>query len=163
MNVYIEKSHPCGEIYAPPSKSMAHRNLICAALSEGKSTISNIDFSEKTIELAKKYEIPLFKTSSRTSEFLASLIASLKVSLAPRITRHGVLVEVYGEGMLILGDSGVGAAGHSRGGVVGLALIAAGAGDQNTQRQNRSQKRAENAFCHGKIPLSEILRIRRVL
>ncbi len=46
MNVYIEKSRPCGEIYAPPSKSMAHRNLICAALSKGKSTISNIDFSD---------------------------------------------------------------------------------------------------------------------
>lgn len=39
---------------------------------------------------------------------MAALIASLSVSLAPRITRHGVLVEVYGEGILILGDSGVG-------------------------------------------------------
>jgi 3-phosphoshikimate 1-carboxyvinyltransferase len=46
MNVYIEKSRPHGQIYAPPSKSMAHRNLICAALAEGKSTISNIDFSD---------------------------------------------------------------------------------------------------------------------
>ncbi len=46
MNVYIEKSRPYGQIYAPPSKSMAHRNLICAALAEGKSTISNIDFSD---------------------------------------------------------------------------------------------------------------------
>ncbi len=69
---------------------------------------SDIDFSENTVRLAKKYDIPLFRTSSRTSEFMANLIASLKVSLAPRITRHGVLVEVYGEGMLILGDSGVG-------------------------------------------------------
>ena len=43
-----------------------------------------------------------------TSAFMAALIASLNVSLAPRITRHGVLVEVYGEGILMLGDSGVG-------------------------------------------------------
>ena len=46
MNVYIEKSRPCGKVYAPPSKSMAHRNLICAALADGKSTVSNIDFSD---------------------------------------------------------------------------------------------------------------------
>ncbi len=69
---------------------------------------SDLEISESTISLAKKYDIPLFRTASRTSEFMANLIASLKVSLAPRITRHGVLVEVYGEGMLILGDSGVG-------------------------------------------------------
>ncbi len=43
-----------------------------------------------------------------TSAYTAAVIASLNVSLAPRLTRHGVLVEVYGEGLLILGDSGVG-------------------------------------------------------
>jgi HPr kinase/phosphorylase len=43
-----------------------------------------------------------------TTDFVASLIASLKIHLAPTITRHGVLVEVYGEGILILGDSGIG-------------------------------------------------------
>ncbi len=60
------------------------------------------------IEAANKYGIPLLRTAAKTSEFMAALIASLSVSLAPRITRHGVLVEVYGEGILILGDSGVG-------------------------------------------------------
>ncbi len=69
---------------------------------------SGMDIPDFVVELAKKYDVPLFRTSERTSEFMANLIASLKVSLAPRITRHGVLVEVYGEGMLILGDSGVG-------------------------------------------------------
>ncbi|MBR7182045.1 MAG: HPr(Ser) kinase/phosphatase, partial [Clostridia bacterium] len=44
----------------------------------------------------------------KTSSFMAALIAYLNVQLAPRITRHGVLVEVYGEGLLLLGDSGVG-------------------------------------------------------
>ena len=59
-------------------------------------------------EAAEKYDVPLLRTEQSTSEFMAALIASLNVSLAPRITRHGVLVEVYGEGILLLGESGVG-------------------------------------------------------
>lgn len=51
---------------------------------------------------------PLLRTEERTSSFMASIIALLNTSLAPRITRHGVLVEVYGEGVLIVGDSGIG-------------------------------------------------------
>ena len=58
--------------------------------------------------LAKKHSIPLLRTKESTSTFLAGLIAFLNVRLAPRITRHGVLIEVYGEGMLICGESGVG-------------------------------------------------------
>ena len=60
------------------------------------------------LEAARNEGIPLLRTEDRTSPFMASLIASLNTSLAPRITRHGVLVEVYGEGVLILGDSGIG-------------------------------------------------------
>lgn len=60
------------------------------------------------MEVAKKYEINILRTSLGTSSFLSALIAFLNVELAPRITRHGVLVEVYGEGVLILGESGVG-------------------------------------------------------
>jgi len=59
-------------------------------------------------EAAEKYDVPLLRTEQSTSEFMAAIIASLNVSLAPRITRHGVLVEVYGEGILLLGESGVG-------------------------------------------------------
>ncbi len=59
-------------------------------------------------EAAKKYNVPLLRTADSTSEFMAALIAFLNLCLAPRITRHGVLVEVYGEGILILGESGVG-------------------------------------------------------
>lgn len=58
--------------------------------------------------LAERFDVPLLRTVDRTSEFMAALIASLHLSLAPCITRHGVFVEVYGEGVLILGDSGVG-------------------------------------------------------
>lgn len=57
---------------------------------------------------AAKHSVPLLRTADNTSEFMAALIAFLNLSLAPRITRHGVLVEVYGEGILILGESGVG-------------------------------------------------------
>ncbi|MGN0107340.1 MAG: HPr(Ser) kinase/phosphatase [Hominilimicola sp.] len=60
------------------------------------------------IELAEKYNVPLLRSESATSSFMSALIAYLNVELAPRRTRHGVLVEVYGEGILILGESGVG-------------------------------------------------------
>ena len=59
-------------------------------------------------ELAAKYKVAVLRTKESTSSFMARLIAFLNIKLAPRITRHGVLIEVYGEGVLILGDSGVG-------------------------------------------------------
>ena len=57
---------------------------------------------------AKKCNMPVFRTHLTTSSFMAALIATLNVYLAPMISRHGVLVEVYGEGILLLGESGVG-------------------------------------------------------
>lgn len=68
----------------------------------------NIDISPMMKKAAEKYGIPLLRTADTTSAFMSSLIAFLNVELAPRITRHGVLVEVYGEGILMLGESGVG-------------------------------------------------------
>ena len=68
----------------------------------------NLKFSDEYIKMAEKYDVPLFRTSVSTSSFASALIAFLNVNLAPRITRHGVLVEVYGEGILLLGESGVG-------------------------------------------------------
>lgn len=59
-------------------------------------------------ELAEKYGVPILRTQYSTSRFMSAVIAWLNKELAPRITRHGVLVEVYGEGILILGESGVG-------------------------------------------------------
>lgn len=58
--------------------------------------------------LAEKYEVPVIASTDSTSRCMAETIAYLNVELAERITRHGVFVEVYGEGVLILGDSGVG-------------------------------------------------------
>ncbi len=59
-------------------------------------------------EMASLHGVPLMVTRESTSDFEAALIAFLNLHLAPRITRHGVLVEVYGEGILLLGESGVG-------------------------------------------------------
>ena len=59
-------------------------------------------------ELAEIYNVPILRTKYSTSRFMSAVIAWLNKELAPRITRHGVLVEVYGEGILILGESGVG-------------------------------------------------------
>ena len=69
---------------------------------------SNLEIFPAFIKFAEKYSVPILRTAQRTSEFMASLISYLNVNLAQRITRHGVLVEVYGEGMLLLGDSGIG-------------------------------------------------------
>ena len=74
----------------------------------GVIVTSSIEIDPATAEMAEKYGVPLLRTSERTSEFMAALISYLNVELGPRITRHGVLVEVYGEGILLLGDSGVG-------------------------------------------------------
>ena len=60
------------------------------------------------VEIAKKYGVPIARTQDSTTAFIAALIGYLNVELAPRITRHGVLIEVYGEGILIVGESGVG-------------------------------------------------------
>ncbi len=74
----------------------------------GVIVTSSIEISPDTVKMAEKYKVPLMRTAERTSEFMAALIAYLNVQLGPRITRHGVLIEVYGEGILLLGDSGVG-------------------------------------------------------
>lgn len=60
------------------------------------------------MEIAKKYGVPLLNTSKATSAFMADVIRWLNVKLAPCITVHGVLVDVYGEGVLITGESGIG-------------------------------------------------------
>ena len=67
-----------------------------------------IDPGKDFIEIAETYHVPVLRTTESTSNVVASLVAYLNVELAPRITRHGVLVEVYGEGILLVGDSGVG-------------------------------------------------------
>ena len=68
----------------------------------------DLPVDEVLLNRAKLRQVPVLRTPVKTSPIMSSLIASLNNHLAPRITRHGGLVEVYGEGLLLLGDSGVG-------------------------------------------------------
>ena len=68
----------------------------------------NMLISTEIVESARKHKVPLLRTSEETSAFMAHAISYLNTELAQRVTRHGVLMEVYGEGILIVGDSGVG-------------------------------------------------------
>ena len=69
---------------------------------------TNLPIDGAAVERAEKEGVPILRTGLKTSEIMASLISALNNYLAPRITRHGCLVEIYGEGILLLGDSGVG-------------------------------------------------------
>lgn len=68
----------------------------------------DIEPEPEMLELAVKYSIPILKSKKSTSSFMAEVIRWLKVQLAPCIVIHGVLVDVYGEGVLITGESGIG-------------------------------------------------------
>ena len=68
----------------------------------------SLECPDKLREYAQKYSVPILTSPDSTSGCMSTLISYLSVELAQRITRHGVLVEVSGEGVLILGDSGVG-------------------------------------------------------
>lgn len=69
---------------------------------------TNIKVDPALIERAERDGVPILRTKLKTSEIMASLISALSTYLAPRITRHGCLVEIYGEGILLLGNSGIG-------------------------------------------------------
>ena len=60
------------------------------------------------IEASEKYDVTLCYTDDDTSEFMADLITTLRTALAPRVTEHGVMVQVHGEGLMITGESGIG-------------------------------------------------------
>ena len=71
-------------------------------------TCHGVDLLPELVELSERYDRTLLTTQEDTSTFMADLISLLRSALAPRLTMHGVLVEVSGEGLLITGDSGVG-------------------------------------------------------
>lgn len=78
------------------------RPVPCLIVSRG------IEPFPECMEMADKYDCTVLRTQEVTSIFTSSLIASLRLHLAPRISCHGVMLEVYGEGVLIQGESGVG-------------------------------------------------------
>ena len=68
----------------------------------------NFPVDPQCLEMARKHSITILRSGEATASLASGIITFLRSALAPRITRHGVLVEVYGEGLLLMGDSGVG-------------------------------------------------------
>lgn len=68
----------------------------------------NLPPDPQCLEMAKKHNVSVLRSLRATSTVASNLITYLRSALAPRITRHGVLMEVYGEGLLLMGDSGIG-------------------------------------------------------
>ena len=68
----------------------------------------NLPVDPLCLEMAKKHNVTVLRCSEATSTMISAIIAYLKAALAPRITRHGVLVEVFGVGLLLMGESGLG-------------------------------------------------------
>ena len=68
----------------------------------------NLPVDDQCMEMAKKHNVTILRAKDATSTVISDIITYLRSTLAPRITRHGVLMEVYGEGLLLLGESGMG-------------------------------------------------------
>ncbi len=101
----MEMSYIEGLSYEKRVESLSNflsRGVVCVVVT------TNLSICKELVELCEKYKTPLYLTTDNTSYFMAALIASLNIHLAERIALHGVLVEVYGEGILLLGDSGMG-------------------------------------------------------
>lgn len=69
---------------------------------------TNMQPGTELLDLCIKYQVPAFGVEKSTSTFMAEIIRWLNVQLAPMISIHGVLVDVFGEGVLIMGESGIG-------------------------------------------------------
>ena len=93
----MEKDHGTGIM----KKLMSHK-IPCIVFCR------NLPVREELLKLAVEYNVPIFQSEKSTSDFMGEVIRWLKVELAPRISIHGVLVDVYGEGILITGESGIG-------------------------------------------------------
>lgn len=88
----------CHEAY----EAFVSKGVPCVVFTQGKEP------SEELLSLSRKYEVPVFTTERETSPFTAEITRWLNVQLAPMISIHGVLVDVFGEGVLIMGESGIG-------------------------------------------------------
>ena len=93
--------------FSPEERQVAFNKLM-ANKSPAIIVARGLEPMPELLEAAKIYGVSVFSSQEPTSDLLAALVSYMNVELAPRITRHGVLVEVYGEGILLVGDSGVG-------------------------------------------------------
>ena len=78
------------------------QHIKCLCLSRGLPCFAEM------LTLARQYDVPVLRTAESTSHFTTNMLSFLNLHLAPRVTRHGVLIEIYGEGIFITGESGVG-------------------------------------------------------
>ncbi len=99
---YTYLEHLSRETKVPVYEKFLSYNVPCIIY----TTMTEPD--EDMLRLAKQYQVPVFTTRQTTSGFMAEIIRWLNVELAPCISIHGVLVDVYGEGILIMGESGIG-------------------------------------------------------
>lgn len=89
-------------------KSMAMMEKIMSYKVPGIVFCRDLPVTDELLAMAVKHQIPIMKTAVDTSSFSSEVTRWLKVELAPRISIHGVLVDIYGEGVLITGESGIG-------------------------------------------------------
>lgn len=102
---YVEYSYL---LHCPPEVKYPHYQQFMSSKIPCVIYTTEIEPDEEMLRLAREYGVPIYKTKERTSDFMAECIRWLNVELAPKICIHGVLVEVYGEGVLIMGESGIG-------------------------------------------------------
>ena len=68
----------------------------------------DLPMSDECLAMARKHNVTILRSAEATSTVVSSIVAYLKAALAPRFTQHGVLMEIYGEGVLLIGESGIG-------------------------------------------------------
>ncbi|MBR5980167.1 MAG: HPr(Ser) kinase/phosphatase [Oscillospiraceae bacterium] len=97
---YLEQETP-EERYESLKRIFSRRPCLVAVARD-------LEIFEDELRLAREYAVPLVRTSMKTSDFMSATIGHLNVELGQRVTWHGELIEVYGTGILIIGDSGIG-------------------------------------------------------
>jgi HPr kinase/phosphorylase len=97
---YLQKLAP--EVRRQTLKKLFEHKLPCVVVCR------NLEVFPEMIEFGNEHAIPVLSYSDGTTNFMGEVISWLRIQLAPRVTLHGVLVDVYGEGIFITGESGIG-------------------------------------------------------